>query len=282
MTTAEAFAKINLGLVVGPARPDGKHEVVTVLTRIGLSDTIGVEASRDAGVVVEGFEDTIVRTALTAFGEATGADHGWSVRIDKRIPVAAGLGGGSSDAGTALQLANELSGHPLSADELRPLAARVGADVPFFLEDGARLATGDGSALTQVLLPEGMVVVLVVPAGESKESTAAVYRRFDERGGASGFETRREAMLSALARAGRTLVATASRSARALPAAELVRRGTPFFDRVEAAAEPAAALARARELAGEEGAVLVTGSLYLLADLPVRLQRIPWNGSASA
>jgi dihydrofolate synthase/folylpolyglutamate synthase len=91
-----------------------------------------------------------------------------------------------------------------------------------------------------------------------------------------------EAMLAALARAGRTLVATASRSARALPAEELARRAEPFFDRVEIAADPAEALARARELAGKDGAVLVTGSLYLLADLNVRLQRIPWESSASA
>jgi dihydrofolate synthase / folylpolyglutamate synthase len=91
-----------------------------------------------------------------------------------------------------------------------------------------------------------------------------------------------EAMLSALARAGRTLIATASRSARALPAEELARRAAPFFDGVEIVADPGEALARARELAGEGGAVLVTGSLYLLADLNVRLQRIPWESSASA
>ena len=105
MTAAEAFAKINLGLIVGPVRPDGKHEVVTVLQRIGLSDTVSVEPAPDPEIVVEGFEDTIVRSALTVFVEAAGADHGWSAQIDKRIPVAAGLGGGSSDAGTALRLA---------------------------------------------------------------------------------------------------------------------------------------------------------------------------------
>ena len=83
-------------------------------------------------------------------------------------------------------------------------------------------------------------------------------------------------------RAGDTLVATASRSARALPADELAARARPFFERVEPVADPAAALERGRELAGEQGAVLVTGSLYLLADLTVRLQRVPWGSSASA
>jgi 4-diphosphocytidyl-2-C-methyl-D-erythritol kinase len=198
MSAFEAFAKINIGLVVGPVRSDGKHEVATVLQRVGVSDTIEVDLSSDPGVVVVGFEDTIVSAALNAFGDATGADHGWSVRIEKRIPLAAGLGGGSSNAAAALRLANELRGHPLSHDDLHTVAASVGADVPFFLEDGPRLARGDGTELSPVALPRGIAVVLVLPDGQSKESTASVYRRFDERGGASGFEARRDVLISAL------------------------------------------------------------------------------------
>ena len=90
------------------------------------------------------------------------------------------------------------------------------------------------------------------------------------------------AMLTLLARAGHTLVATASHSARALPADELARLATSQFARVETVADPTEALDRARELAGPDGAVLVTGSLYLLADLIVRLQHVPWDSSASA
>jgi dihydrofolate synthase / folylpolyglutamate synthase len=90
------------------------------------------------------------------------------------------------------------------------------------------------------------------------------------------------AMLRALAGAGQTLVATASHSARALPANELARLAIHHFNRVEAVPDPAAAIDRARELAGHDGAVLVTGSLYLLADLIVRLQHVPWGSSASA
>jgi dihydrofolate synthase/folylpolyglutamate synthase len=90
------------------------------------------------------------------------------------------------------------------------------------------------------------------------------------------------AMLSSLAEAGGVLVATSSRNSRALPAADLAGRAEPFFDTVEPVDDPEEALARARELAGGEGAVLVTGSLYLLADLIVRLQRVPWGSSASA
>jgi dihydrofolate synthase/folylpolyglutamate synthase len=91
-----------------------------------------------------------------------------------------------------------------------------------------------------------------------------------------------ETMLAALAAAGSALVATSSHSARALPAEELARRAAPFFDPVESVADPGEALDRAHELAGDDGAVLVTGSLYLLADLTIRLQRVPWGSSASA
>ncbi len=90
-----------------------------------------------------------------------------------------------------------------------------------------------------------------------------------------------EPMLRTLARAGRTLVATESHNARALAAADLAALATPFFAAVEAVPDPEEALARARELAGDGGAVLVTGSLYLLAEVFVRPERIPWGSSAS-
>ncbi len=90
-----------------------------------------------------------------------------------------------------------------------------------------------------------------------------------------------EAMLRLLAEAGPALVATSSCNARALPPGELAALAEPLFDRVEAVADPEPALARARGLAGDDGAVLVTGSLYLLADLNVRLLRVPWESSAS-
>lgn len=201
MRTARAFAKINLGLVVGPVRPDGKHEVVTVLERIDLADTIEVAAVAPAdGIVVEGYADTVVRAALARFVETARIDSGWHVRIEKRIPVAAGLGGGSSDSATALRLANEIGGRPLGAQGLHDLAASIGADVPFFLRDGSQLATADGSELTSVAVPHGVPVVLVLPEGVGKDSTAAVYERFDDRAGSAGFDVRRASLLAALER----------------------------------------------------------------------------------
>ena len=198
MSRGRAYAKINLALVVGPQRADGKHEVVTALQRIELHDEIEVEPA-DA-LVIEGFtDDTIVREALLALGEAAGTASRWRVRIEKRIPVAAGLGGGSSDAATALQLANATLDAPRSSDELHRIAAQIGADVPFFLYGGAQLATGDGTELTPVDLPSAYWVVLVMPDCDAKESTGKVYRAFDERAGADGFRQRADSLRLALA-----------------------------------------------------------------------------------
>jgi len=180
-----APAKINLALVVGAVRADGKHELVTLFQRIDLGDRLTVEPA--AETTVDGFpQDTIVRAAL----DALPARHGWRVRIEKRIPVAAGLGGGSSDAATALRLANAQLDEPLGQRELHELAAGVGADVPFFLRDGPQLGRGDGTTLEPAELPQDFVVLLVLPDGVRKLSTASVYERFDRRDGPVGFAER--------------------------------------------------------------------------------------------
>jgi 4-diphosphocytidyl-2-C-methyl-D-erythritol kinase len=196
-----APAKINLGLVVGPVRASGKHEVVTLLQRVDLRDEIVVEPREDRDVVVEGYpDDTLVRGALVALADRSGAGAGWHVRLEKRIPVAAGLGGGSSDAAAALALANSQLARPLPREELLSLAADLGADVPFFLTEGTQLGLGDGSELVPVSIPLDFAVLLVLPRDERKLSTADVYRRFDERGGSDGFEARRTQLLAALER----------------------------------------------------------------------------------
>ena len=186
-----APAKINLALVVGPPRADGRHELVTVYQALELSDEIDVEPANQT--TVEGFDDTIVRGALAQLPGS------WRVRIEKRIPVAAGLGGGSSDAAAALQLANGRLDRPLPAGELDALAARVGADVPFFLRQGPQLGTGDGTELEPLDLPLDYAVLLLLPAGEDKRSTADVYAAFDARDGAAGFAERAAVLRAALA-----------------------------------------------------------------------------------
>jgi 4-diphosphocytidyl-2-C-methyl-D-erythritol kinase len=194
-----ATAKLNLALVVGPSRGDGRHEVCTVLQRLDLADRVALAPS--PALRVSGFAgDTLVREALSTLAESAGVEPRWSARITKRIPSAAGLGGGSSDAATALRLANATLEQPLAADELHEIAAGIGADVPFFLTRGPQLGEGDGTRLSAVDLPQDYWVVIVLPAGTTKPSTASVYDAFDRRGGERGFEKRRRTLLDALAR----------------------------------------------------------------------------------
>lgn len=191
MNRAPAAAKINLALVVGPKRADGKHEIATVLQRVDLGDRVAIAPA--PSLEVTGFSgDTLVRDALLALAAAAGVEPRWRATIAKRIPVASGLGGGSSDAATALRLANGTLDAPLPSSDLRSLAAGLGADVPFFLCDGPQLGRGDGSELEPLDLPQDYWVVLALPHGAAKESTAAVYERFDARGGAEAWELRRE------------------------------------------------------------------------------------------
>jgi 4-diphosphocytidyl-2-C-methyl-D-erythritol kinase len=196
---ASAPGKINLALVVGPLRHDGKHEVLTVYQRIGLADRIDVEPADRTHV--DGFaDDTIVRNALGLLAAHAGVPAHWHARIDKRLPVAAGLGGGSSDAATALALANQTLDEPLPHGELREVAAEVGTDVPFFLLDGPQLGSGDGTLLAPIDLPQDFWILLLLPKHERKPSTASVYDAFDARGGDDGFDERRNALLDALDR----------------------------------------------------------------------------------
>jgi 4-diphosphocytidyl-2-C-methyl-D-erythritol kinase len=198
MKRIPAPAKVNLALVVGPAGPDGRHEVATVLHRLDLADRITLEQADRLSV--SGFrDDTLVRDALQRIAAAAGVEPRWAARIAKRIPGAAGLGGGSSDAASALMLANRTLPEPLDQAALHDLAAGLGADVPFFLEPGPALATRNGAELRGLELPQDFWVVVVLPRGEVKRSTADVYRSFDARGGEQGFDERRATLLEALA-----------------------------------------------------------------------------------
>ena len=194
---APAPAKINLALVVGPLRDDGRHEVLTVLQRVGLSDRIDLEPAPVTSV--EGFpHDTLVRDALVMLAERTHTTTGWRVRIEKKIPAAAGLGGGSSDAATALRLANATLDAPLRPVELHELAAQLGSDIPFFLYDGPQVASGTGATLDPLDLPQDFFVVLALPNDAVKTSTADVYAAFDARDGADGWDERRAAFAAGL------------------------------------------------------------------------------------
>ena len=197
MNRAAAAAKINLALLVGPRRPDGLHEVVTVMQRVDLCDTVEIEPA--ATLAVEGYlRDTLVRSALAKLASAAGVDAAWRVKLRKSIPLASGLGGGSADAAAALMLANRTLADPLDSASLADLAAEVGSDVPFFLTPGPKLAEGAGESLRPLELPQDYWVVVALPRFARKSSTAQVYRRFDELGGGHEFEERRSTFLEAL------------------------------------------------------------------------------------
>lgn len=177
-----APAKINLGLFVGPSRADGKHELASVMQPISLADEVTLELAPRAGadeVVCPGIDgENLAARALETFRSATGWKEGpVRISIDKRIPVAAGLGGGSADAGAVLRLAQAASGQS-DAELLLALAAQLGADVPAQVAPGRALAAGAGERLQRLADPSTPAGVLVLPQA-SGLSTASVYAETD-------------------------------------------------------------------------------------------------------
>jgi 4-diphosphocytidyl-2-C-methyl-D-erythritol kinase len=269
---APAPAKLNLALVVGPRGANGKHELCTVYQRIDLCDRVELEPA--SSLEVRGFaDDTLVKAALEHLAARAGADPHWSARLTKRIPVAAGLGGGSSDAATALRLANETFPEPLDGSELQAVAAELGADVPFFLASGPQLGECDGTRLTPLELPQDYWVVVVLPRDATKESTAAVYERFDARDGADGWEARRDELRARLAsiRRPRDLAALPANDLASSPLAERLRELRAFRADVTGAGPAvyglfhhrAAAEAARRELAPVGGTWITVPAWYV-------------------
>jgi 4-diphosphocytidyl-2-C-methyl-D-erythritol kinase len=183
MIRERAPAKINLVLQVGHTRDDGLHEIASIFASLGLEDELTFLASDSGGddVRCPGVEGpNLVDAALTLFRERVDPGlPGLEVRIAKRIPVAAGLGGGSADAAAALRAANELAGRPLDPAGLRALSAELGADVPSQVEPRHALVTGAGEHVEPMRLPP-MGLVLVPNAHGL--STADVYREADRVG----------------------------------------------------------------------------------------------------
>ena len=181
MITERAPAKVNLLLHVGPRRPDGLHELCSLFASIDLADDVVVEEAAADEVECAGVEGpNLAGDAVRLFREEAAAElPPLRVSIEKRIPVAAGLGGGSADAAAVLRAANELAGRPLSSDALRVLGARLGADVPSQIEPSHALVTGAGENVEPIELPA--MTLLLVPDGTGL-STADVYRRADELG----------------------------------------------------------------------------------------------------
>jgi len=205
---ALAPAKVNLGLFLGPTRAsDGRHELVTVMQSISLADELTLELAQEGVTEDEVFcpgvpgppAKNLAGRALAAFRKSTG----WEVpplrlSIDKRIPVAAGMGGGSADAAAALRLARYASG--LGDEELlRELGADLGADVPAQISPGCWLASGAGERLYELPDSSLSLGLLVLPV-DAELATAAVYAEADRLGlgrAPQALEDRRRALLAA-------------------------------------------------------------------------------------
>ncbi|MEW6573948.1 MAG: 4-(cytidine 5'-diphospho)-2-C-methyl-D-erythritol kinase [Bacillota bacterium] len=183
MLFAYARAKINLSLDVFEARPDGYHEIASVMQSVSYSDLLTFEALPEGvclqatGEPVVGGEDNLVSLAARRLLEATGCRYGAVIRLQKNIPVSAGLGGGSADAAATLIGLNRLWRLGCSMEFLKELGASLGSDIPFCLAGGTALVTGRGEATTALApLPE-LGVLLLKPA--YGVSTAMVYRGWD-------------------------------------------------------------------------------------------------------
>lgn len=181
MTSANllAPAKLNLGLEIIGKRPDGYHNIDTIMAMVDLADTVTLSIEDEPGIRVAGMDDVPAESnlavkALRRYCDATGIEPCHRIDIEKRIPSPAGMGGGSSDAAAVLRLANALHQSPLTLEQLPDLAASIGADCPFFLHGPAARATDIGGDLSPLPAPVGWVVI-AVPATAANGKTSTMY-----------------------------------------------------------------------------------------------------------
>ncbi|MEE4166419.1 MAG: 4-(cytidine 5'-diphospho)-2-C-methyl-D-erythritol kinase [Desulfocapsaceae bacterium] len=181
-----APAKINLFLSILGRREDGYHELVTRMQKIDLCDHLNISTRRSPGIHLSCSDKTLasgknnlVVIAAEKFLKAAGLifEYGLDIHLEKRIPVAAGLGGGSSDAGAVLKGLNTLFKTPLSAEQLVEIATTIGADVPFFTVDyPSAIASGIGERLSAAPDIEGFWIILVNPG--IPVSTRAIFENY--------------------------------------------------------------------------------------------------------
>ena len=179
MLTIRAYAKINLTLEALGKRADGYHEVVTVMQTIDLCDELALEQSdalslRCSDPALETDDNLALRAARLLRSHAN-HEGGAAMRLRKSIPVAAGLGGGSSDAAAARVGLRRLWRLEQAVPDLRPLAAALGSDVPFLLAGGTAIAHGRGDAVTPLPAMQRTHLVLLAPRVDIPNKTAAMY-----------------------------------------------------------------------------------------------------------
>lgn len=184
MLYEKAPAKINLTLDVLHKRPDGFHEVEMIMTTVDLADRVWLRPSNDGHINIRVSErfvpndrKNLAYQAADLLRRKYGIRDGVEITLDKKIPVAAGLAGGSSDAAATLRGLNRLWNLQLSADELAELGAKIGSDVSFCVHGGTALATGRGEKIQHLPAPPNCWVILAKPS--ISVSTADIYRNLD-------------------------------------------------------------------------------------------------------
>jgi 4-diphosphocytidyl-2-C-methyl-D-erythritol kinase len=176
-----AYAKLNLVLHVGNPRDDGLHPLCSLFASIDLFDDVRLERAEQDSVDCPGVDGpNLAEAALAALRRRVPHLPPLRITIEKRIPIAAGLGGGSADAAAVLRGANHIAGDPLTRDELRELAAQLGSDVPSQVDPRHELVSGVGEIVEPIELPPFGAVLIPQPEGLA---AAAVYAQFDLLGG---------------------------------------------------------------------------------------------------
>ena len=177
----KAYAKINLTLEVLGRRPDGYHDVRTVLQTIDLADILNITPAShlkmECSAPELGNEDNLVWKAADALRRATRCDKGAEIRLEKHIPVGMGLGGGSSDAAAALKALNSIWGIHMDDPGLQSIAASLGSDVPFFLRGGTALGEGRGEMMTELHPLPQLRMVLCCPLSRFLAESAPFPRK---------------------------------------------------------------------------------------------------------
>lgn len=183
----KAYGKINLTLEVLGLRVDGYHELRSVMAKVDISDELDLELRDDDQLVLAGSredlaydERNLIIKAANLLRKETGCRKGAELYIKKGIPMEAGMAGGSADAAAALIGLNSLWELDLSLEALFPLAARLGSDVPFCLQEGCVLAEGRGERLTSLPTPPPLDILVVKP--DFGSSTPVVFREWDRQG----------------------------------------------------------------------------------------------------
>jgi len=191
------YAKLNLTLEVVRRREDGYHDLASLIHTIGLADDLHIDSAQELMTRVEGMvidpDTNLVALAAQLLAATTRVRGGAELTLHKRIPAAAGLGGGSSDAATTLVGLNTLWGTGVHLAELTRLAAELGSDVPFFVRGGAALMRGRGEKLQALPPLRGQWFVIGVPAHEVSDKTKRLYGALEPGDFSSGELTSRAA-----------------------------------------------------------------------------------------